>query len=76
MSWSRSPGTPLPGPGPLLPPLSRSEHDSRYLRFNDGHRTMSLQLPSEEYARTKACVDAWAAALPSDETGALGPAPL
>ncbi len=25
---------------------SRSEHDSRYLRFNDGHRTMSLQLPT------------------------------
>ena len=33
---------------------ARSEHDSRYLRFNDGHRTMSLQLPTEEYARTKA----------------------
>ena len=46
---------------------SRSEHDSRYLRFNDGHRTMSLQLPTEEYARTKACVDSWAAAMPSDE---------
>jgi hypothetical protein len=46
---------------------SRSEHDSRYLRFNDGHRTMSLQLPTDEYARTKACVDAWTAALPSDE---------
>ena len=27
---------------------SRSEHDSRYLRFNDGHRTMSLQVPTEE----------------------------
>jgi len=46
---------------------SRSEHDSRYLRFNDGHRTMSLQLPTEEYALTKACVDSWAATLPSDE---------
>ena len=55
MSWSRSPGTPLSGPGPLLDPLRRSEHDGRYLRFNDGHRTMSLQLPTEEYARTKAC---------------------
>ncbi len=50
---------------------SRSEHDSRYLRFNDGHRTMSLQVPTEEYARTKACVDAWAAALPSDEKAPL-----
>jgi hypothetical protein len=46
---------------------SRSERDTRYLRFNDGHRTMSLQLPKEEYARTKTCVDAWTAALPSDE---------
>ena len=46
---------------------SRSEHDSRYLRFNDGHRTMSLQVPSEQYARTKACVDAWAGALASED---------
>jgi hypothetical protein len=46
---------------------SRSELESRYLRFNDGHRTVSLQLPKEEFAKTKACVDAWAGALPSDE---------
>jgi len=46
---------------------SRSQHDSRYLRFNDGHRTVSLQVPSEEYARTKACVDAWAAAVSDEE---------
>ncbi len=39
---------------------SRSEHDSRYLRFNDGHRTVSMQLAAEAYAQTKACVDAWA----------------
>jgi hypothetical protein len=50
---------------------SRSEHDSRYLRFNDGHRTVSLQLPKEEFAKTKACVDAWAASLPSDEEAPL-----
>jgi hypothetical protein len=50
---------------------SRSEHDSRYLRFNDRHRTMSLQVPKEDYARTKACVDAWAGALPSDEEAPL-----
>jgi len=46
---------------------SRSQHDSRYLRFNDGHRTMSLQVPTEEYARTKACVDAWAGTVSADE---------
>ena len=50
---------------------ARSEHDRRYLRFNDGHRTMSLQLPTEEYARTKACVDAWTGALPADEQAPL-----
>jgi Domain of unknown function (DUF222)/HNH endonuclease len=50
---------------------SRSEHDSRYLRFNDGHRTVSLQLPRAEYSRTKACVDSWAAALPSDKKAPL-----
>jgi hypothetical protein len=46
---------------------SRSERDSRYLRFNDGHRTVSLQLPTEDFARTKACVDSWAGTIASDE---------
>ena len=56
---------------------SRSEHDSRYLRFNDGHRTVSLQLPrAEYYARPRLAVDSWAAALASDKDGALGPTPL
>jgi len=45
---------------------SRSEHDSRYVRFNDARRTLSAQLPEEEYARTKACVDAFADTVPSD----------
>ncbi len=30
------------------------------MRFNDGHRTVSVQLPRDSYAQTKACVDAWA----------------
>ncbi|HEY5384515.1 MAG TPA: DUF222 domain-containing protein [Acidimicrobiales bacterium] len=46
---------------------SRSEHDSRYVRFNDERRTMSVQLPKEAYAQTKACVDAFADAVPSEE---------
>jgi len=46
---------------------SRSEHDSRYLRFNDERRTMSLQLPSQDYARTKACVDAYGAGVASED---------
>src|SRR5277367_885207 len=45
---------------------SRSEHDSRYARFNDEHRTMSVQLPQEAYAQTKACVDAWAETVVSE----------
>src|ERR1700722_17503022 len=52
---------------------SRSEHDSRYLRFNDEHRTLTAQLPKEDYARTKACVDAFAAGGSSEEAaGASG----
>ena len=45
---------------------SRSEHDGRYVRFHDGHRTMTVQLPKESYAQTKTCVDAWADTVPSD----------
>jgi Domain of unknown function (DUF222)/HNH endonuclease len=45
---------------------SRSEHDARYLRFNDERRTVSAQLPTEDYAKTKACVDAWAAGVASE----------
>jgi hypothetical protein len=46
---------------------SGSEHDGRYLRFNDTNRTVSLQLPAESYAQTKTCIDAWAKPIPSDE---------
>ena len=45
---------------------SRSEHDSRYVRFNDANRTLTAQLPKESYAQTKATVDAFAADVPSD----------
>jgi hypothetical protein len=47
-------------------PSSRSEHDGRYLRFNDSHRTISAQLPSESYAETKARIDAHLEEIPSD----------
>jgi hypothetical protein len=45
---------------------SRSEHESRYVRFNDQKRTMTAQLPKDAYAQTKACVDAFADTVPSD----------
>ncbi len=45
---------------------SESEHDRRYLRFNDTLRTLSAQLPTEAYAATKACIDAWTETIASD----------
>jgi hypothetical protein len=45
---------------------SRSEHDSRYVRFDDANRTMTAQLPQDAYAQTKATVDAFADNVASD----------
>ena len=66
MNWPRWPATTPPGPGRLGLPVSFCSTTARYLRFNDGHRTVSMQLPPEAYAQTKACVDAWAEALSPD----------
>jgi hypothetical protein len=49
-----------------LPSSGRSEHDARYVRFNDEHRTISAQLPVESYAETKAGLEARAKEVPSD----------
>jgi hypothetical protein len=43
-----------------------AEHDRRFLRFNDGYRTVSAQLPAESYAEAKACIDAQLKQIPSD----------
>ena len=48
------------------PPSGRSEHERRYLRFNEAFRTMSVQLPPESFAETRACLEARARAVPSD----------
>jgi hypothetical protein len=45
---------------------SRSEHDGRFLRFNDQYRTISAQLPAESYAEARACIEARAKDIPSD----------
>jgi hypothetical protein len=45
---------------------ARSEHDRRFLRFNDQFRTMTVQLPPESYAVTRTCLEARARAVPSD----------
>ncbi len=41
-------------------------YEARSLRFNDPRRTMSVQLPREDYAATKAYIQAQAKAIPSD----------
>ena len=44
----------------------RSDHDRRYLRFNDIHRTVSVQLPPDSYAATRACLEERAKEIPTD----------
>ena len=48
------------------PAQSRSEHDRRFVRFNDEHRTISVQLPTDSYAESRARVEAVAKEIPSD----------
>ncbi len=48
------------------PASGRSEHDRRFLRFNEAFRTMTVQLPSESFAATRACLEARARAVPTD----------
>ncbi len=51
---------------PSQPAPARAEHDRRFLRFNDRFRTMTVQLPPESYAETRACVEARARGVPTD----------
>jgi hypothetical protein len=48
------------------PPTHASEHDGRFLRFNDRVRTLSVQLPAATYAEARTCLEARARAVPSD----------
>ncbi len=63
MSWPTSPRTEAAG---CKPASARSEHDRRFLRFNEAHRTVTVQLPPESFAETRACLEARARAVPSD----------
>ncbi|HEX4127091.1 MAG TPA: DUF222 domain-containing protein [Acidimicrobiales bacterium] len=45
---------------------STSEHERRYLRFNDEFRTLSVQLPPDSYAETRTCLEARAKKISSD----------
>jgi hypothetical protein len=51
---------------PPAPSTTQSEHDRRFVRFNDEHRTMTAQLPAESYAEAKASLDARIRQIPSD----------
>jgi hypothetical protein len=42
------------------------QHDHRFLRFNDQLRTISIQLPPDSFAETKAAIEAQAKEIPSD----------
>ena len=48
------------------PSRSRSDHDRRFLRFNDQHRTLTAQLEPDAYAEVKATLEAQAKEVPSD----------
>ena len=67
-----------PGCRPLqvTKPDSRQQHQGRYLRFNDEHRTMNAQLPAESYAATRAWIDALAGHGAGRPGHTLGPASL
>ncbi len=43
-----------------------AEHDGRFVRFNDRHRTMTAQLPAESYAEVRSTLEARAREIPSD----------
>jgi hypothetical protein len=48
------------------PSRSQSDHDRRYVRFNDGHRTVTAQLEPDAYAEVKTTLEALAKEVPSD----------
>jgi hypothetical protein len=47
-------------------PDTRTEHERRFCRFNDSFRTMTVQLPREAYAATRARLDAWVRRVPDE----------
>jgi hypothetical protein len=48
------------------PSRSQSDHDRRFLRFNDQHRTLTAQLEPDAYAEVKTTLEALAKEVPSD----------
>jgi hypothetical protein len=48
------------------PDQGRTEHERRYVRFNDEHRTISAQLPPESYVEAKTRLHALLEEIPSE----------
>jgi hypothetical protein len=48
------------------PASSRSDHDRRFLRFNDTFRTMTAQLPAASYAEVRTTLETLAHEVPTD----------
>jgi hypothetical protein len=53
-----------------------SEYERRYLRCNDRLRTVSAQLPAESYAEARACIDALAKQVGTDDQAGDDQMPL
>jgi hypothetical protein len=51
---------------PPSPSRSQSDHDRRFLRFNDQHRTLTAQLDPDAYAEIKTTLETLAKEIPSD----------
>ena len=75
-SWSRSPGTPLPWPDPLLLPLHVPSTTAATCASTTGTAPCRSRCPPRSTPGPRLVSTSWAAALPSDERDALGPAPL
>ncbi|MFZ0249791.1 MAG: HNH endonuclease [Acidimicrobiales bacterium] len=58
--------SPGPAAGAAAAAASRTEHNGRFLRFNDQVRTMTVQLPAESYAETRSCLESRARNVPTD----------
>ena len=53
-------------PPSLSPSGTQSDHDRRFLRFNDQHRTLVAQFEPDVYAEVKTTLEAQAKEVPSD----------
>ena len=43
-----------------------ADHERRFVRFNDRHRTVTAQLPAESYAEVRSCLEGRARRVPTD----------